>query len=156
MSDILIVNILYGMETKDARNLSPNELSVLRERAVKGVLSGRSRVEMSALLGVSRQTIGQWVDEYHQRGADSFSYRARGRQKGGKMSAKQGAQIYKLVIDWTPNQLKLTIVLWSREAVAALIEKRVGIRFSHRLLASVAQLEYDAAKTGAPSVGAES
>jgi transposase len=118
------------METKDARNLSPAELSALRERAVKAVLSGRSRVEISEILGVSRQTIGQWVKEHELRGADSFVYRKRGRPTGGRLKQKQADQIVKLVVDRMPEQLKLPFVLWSREAVAALIEKRFNLRLS--------------------------
>lgn len=118
------------METKDARNLSPNELSALRERAVKAVLKGRTRVEMSEILGVSRQTIGQWVKAHELRGTDSFVYRKRGRPVGGRLKQKQAGQIVKLVVDRMPEQLKLPFVLWSREAVAALIEKRFNLRLS--------------------------
>lgn len=118
------------MKAKDARNLSPAELSVLREKAVKAVLNDRSRVEMADLLGVSRQTIGLWVSDYQRRGDASLVYQKRGRPCGGRLTKKQVCQIVKLVIDQMPEQLKLPFALWSRAAVAALIEKRYGIKYS--------------------------
>ena len=87
---------------------------------------------MSEILGVSRQTIGQWVKEHQLRGTDSFVYRKRGRPVGGggRLKQKQANQIVKLVVDRMPEQLKLPFVLWSREAFAALIEKRFNVRLS--------------------------
>jgi transposase len=130
MSVIWKSELLVGMEIKDARNLSPVELTALRERAVKAVLDGRSRVEMAELLGVSRQTIGQWVSEYQRRGVDSLVYRQRGRPAGGRLKPKQAAVIAKLVVDRLPDQLKLPFVLWSRDAVSQLIEQRFNLRLS--------------------------
>ena len=85
---------------------------------------------MAGILGVSRQTIGLWVDAYKQRGDASLVYRKRGRPTGGRLTKKQADQVVKLVIDRMPEQLKLPFVLWSRAAVAALIEKRFGVKYS--------------------------
>ena len=118
------------MEIKDARHLSPKELTALRERAVKAVLDGRSRVAVAELLGVSRQTIGQWASDYQRRGAESLVYGQRGRPVGGRLKGKQAAAIAKLVVDRLPDQLKLPFVLWTRDAVSQLIEKRFNLRLS--------------------------
>jgi len=130
MSVIVLLKLQDSMETKDARNLSPVELAVLRERAVQAVLSGKTRMEVARIFQVSRQTIGEWVREYKNRGAESLLYRKRGRPVGGRLKSKQAAEIAKLVIDKLPDQLKLPFVLWTRDAVAQLIEKRFKLKLS--------------------------
>ena len=50
------------------------------------------------------------------------------------LSAEQEAQIQKLIMDKTPDQLKMAYALWTRVAVAQLIEHRFGIRLAVRTM----------------------
>ena len=54
----------------------------------------------------------------------------RGRPKGKSLLPWQAAQIAKAVVDRPPEQLKLPFYLWTRDAVAELIENRFGVRLS--------------------------
>ena len=54
----------------------------------------------------------------------------KGRPKGGALLPWQAAQIAKAVIDHHPEQLKLPFYLWTREAVAKLIQRKFGLRLS--------------------------
>jgi hypothetical protein len=47
---------------------------------------------------------------------------------GRLLDAAQEAMVRKLITDKTPDQLKMPYALWTRMAVAELIEQRFGIR----------------------------
>jgi transposase len=118
------------MKTKDFRSLSPQSQEDIRRKAVQAVLSGRSRTEVAALFGVTRQAVHAWMRLYKEGGAKALKANRRGRPKGGSLQPWQAAQIAKTVVDRHPEQLKLPFYLWTREAVALLIARKFGIRLS--------------------------
>jgi transposase len=82
-------------------------------------------------LGVTRQAVGRWVKAYREGGGiRSLRARRRGRPKGKSLESWQAAQVVRSISDRTPDQLKLPFALWTREAVAQLIEKRYGLSVS--------------------------
>ncbi len=117
---------------RDARRLSPGALEELRRRAVAAVGSGRSQGEVARLFGVSRQTVNVWVQAQRRGGERALASRRRGRRPGEQQALKpwQQAQIARAIREKNPDQLKLPFFLWTREAVAELIERRYGIRLS--------------------------
>ena len=82
------------------------------------------------MFAVPRQTVGVWVKTYRQGGWKALRAKKRGRPKGGVLLPWQAAQIARAIVDRPPEQLKLPFYLWTREAVAQLIEKRFGVRLS--------------------------
>ncbi len=118
------------MKNQDARSLPSVAQEDLRRKAVKAVLDGRKQVEVANLFGVTRQTVGRWIKAYREGGAKALKAKDKGRPKGGSLLGWQIAQIAKALVDRTPDQLKLPFYLWTREAVAKLIERRFGIRLS--------------------------
>ncbi len=118
------------MKIRDARSLPAVAQEDLRRRAVKAVLDGRRQVEVAKIFGVTRQAVGKWVKAYREGGEKALKAKRQGRPKGGLLLPWQAAQIAKAVVDRHPEQLKLPFYLWTREAVAQLIESRFGIRLS--------------------------
>jgi len=120
------------MERRDTRRLSPAEQDELRRRAVFAVLDGATRTEVGAILGVPRQTIGQWVKAYEKGGEEALVSKRRGRKKGAgaKLEPWQEAQVAKTLKDNRPEQLKLPFYLWTRDAVVDLVERRFSVRIS--------------------------
>lgn len=118
------------MKTKDARSLPSVAQEAIRIKAVKAVLSGKSQVEVAALFGVTRQALGKWIKRFRHKGQAALKAKRQGRPKGGALKAWQSAQIAKSVIDKTPDQLKFPFYLWTREAVAQLIEQRFRLQVS--------------------------
>ncbi|WP_184733068.1 helix-turn-helix domain-containing protein [Saccharopolyspora phatthalungensis] len=120
------------MTTRDARSLSPEALEELRRRAVAAVESGVSQAEVARLLGVSRKTVGAWVRAYRLRGEESFRSRVRGRRPGQQLalSPAQQARTIKKIVAGTPDRHGLSHALWSRHAVAELINREHGILLS--------------------------
>jgi len=118
------------MKNQDARSLPSVAQEDLRRKAVRAVLNGRKQVEVANLFGVTRQSVGNWIKAYSEGGAKALKAKRQGRPRGGSLFTWQSAQIAKTLIDRTPDQLKLPFYLWTREAVAQLIERRFGIRIS--------------------------
>lgn len=118
------------MKTRDARSLPSVAQEDLRRKTVKAVLDGRKQVEMAKIFGVTRQVVGKWVKAYREGGTKVLKAKPKGRPKGGALLPWQAAQIAKTVMDRHPEQLKLPFYLWTREAVAQLIEQRFSIRLS--------------------------
>jgi transposase len=118
------------MKTRDARSLPCVAQEDIRCRAVKAVLDGNKQVEVAKMFSVTRQAVGNWMKAYWEGGAKRLKAKKRGRPKGGSLLPWQAAQIAKTVVDRHPEQLKLPFYLWTREAVAQLIERKFGIRLS--------------------------
>ncbi|MGH7411506.1 MAG: IS630 family transposase [Candidatus Methylomirabilis sp.] len=118
------------MVIRDARSLPAVAQEDLRRKAVRAVFDGKTQVEVAKLFGVTRQAVGQWVRAHRAGGVPGLKAKPKGRPKGGALLPWQAAQIAKTVVDRCPDQLKLPFALWTREAVAQLIERRVGIRLS--------------------------
>ena len=118
------------MKTKDFRSLPPQAQEDIRKKAVRAVLEGRTRLEAAALFGVSNKKVGEWVRMYKEGGEKTLKAKKRGRPTGGSLKPWQAANTVRTVIDRTPDQLKFPFCLWTREAVAFLIEQRYGISLS--------------------------
>ena len=118
------------MKTQDARSLPAIAQEDLRRKAVNAVLDGKKQVEVANLFGITRQAVGKWMKAYREGGTKALKAKKKGRPKGGSLLPWQAAQIAKALVDRNPNQLKLPFYLWTREAVAQLIERRFGIRLS--------------------------
>lgn len=118
------------MKTKDFRSLPPQAQEDIRKKAVRAVLEGRTRLEAAKLFGVSNKAVGAWVRMHREGGEKALKAKKRGRPKGGSLKPWQAANTARAVIDRNPDQLKLPFCLWTREAVALLIEQRYGVSLS--------------------------
>lgn len=118
------------MRTQDARSLPTVAQADLRRKTVKAVLAGKKQREVAALFGVTEQAVCQWLKRYRQGGLKALRARRRGRPRGGKLKPWQAAQTAKAVVHRHPEQLRLPFCLWTRDAVAQLIERRFGLRLS--------------------------
>jgi transposase len=118
------------MEIQDARSLPPVAQEDLRRKVIQAVVEGKKQVEVAKLFGVTRQAVGKWVRRYRKGGKRALRAQPRGRPRGGSLQPWQAAQIAKAVVDRYPDQLKLPFYLWTREAVAELIEQKYEIRLS--------------------------
>jgi len=118
------------MENIDFRALNSQTQEALRIKCVKQVLKGMPQTEASRVFGISRQAIIEWMKLYRKGGIKSLRAKQRGRPHGGSLKQWQAARTVKNIVDNTPEQLKLPFYLWTREAVALLIDQRYGIRLS--------------------------
>lgn len=118
------------MKIQDARSLPSVAQEDLRRKVLRAICYGKKQVEVAQWFGVTRQAVGKWVKKYREGGHGALRAQRRGRPRGGSLKPWQAAQIAKTVVDHYPEQLKLPFYLWTREAVAGLIQRRFGIRLS--------------------------
>ena len=118
------------MERVDFRSLEVKTQEIIRRKAVAAVQSGMSQVEAARVFGITRQAVGNWIAQYESKGRASLKAQRRGRPPGGQLKGWQAAMITRDVMDRCSDQLKLPYYLWTREAVAQLIERRFGIHIS--------------------------
>ncbi|MEZ5507746.1 MAG: IS630 family transposase [Gammaproteobacteria bacterium] len=119
------------MDTKiDARKLSLEALEEKRRLAHQLRKRGMTRAEIGEIVGVHADTVGKWL----KLRSNELGYETPGRKVGSgtRLSQGQSERIRKLVIDKTPDQLKMPYALWTRESVRELIRSQCGIEMPVR------------------------
>lgn len=112
------------------RTLAVSAQESLRLRVVRVVQAGMSQAEAARVFGVSRQSVNAWARRRREGGLRAVRARPRGRPRILELKPYQAATTVRLITDRCPDQLKLPFVLWTREAVQALIAHRFGVRLS--------------------------
>ena len=118
----------------DARKLSPEVQEEKRKQAIRLHKKGKPYKEIAELVEVHFETVGKWVRAYRESGIQAVSSKVRGRKKGAsrKLTAEQEKVIQQLIIDKTPDQLKMVYALWTRKAVLELIQDKMGVKLAIR------------------------
>jgi transposase len=113
----------------DARELSDSVLEALRLRALRGRELGFSEEALADLLGVARETVSRWWSAYGQGGLDAIPHDRTGRPLGSgrTLSDQQAAQLQAILNEQMPQQRGIASPLWTRRAVADLIQQMFGI-----------------------------
>ena len=117
------------MKRQDSRHLSIDVLNERRRRAVKLRLSGMKLAEVSAQTELSAPTIIAAHKAYLGGGWKAVAVKRRGRRvgEGRRLTAEQERAIRRMIVEKTPDQLKLEFALWNRVAVRELIEAQFGL-----------------------------
>jgi len=116
------------MEKIDSRKLPESALNERRRRAVKMREAGVPVREVGCQCELSTHTVVEAHKAFRQGGWKAVSIHRAGRPVGsGRMlTAEQEKKIQYLIRDRTPDQLKLSYALWTRQAVSELIEAMFG------------------------------
>jgi transposase len=118
---------------KDARSLDQSAQETLRIRAVKALLKGKTQEQVAEIFGVTRQAVGKWWAAYGDGGLPALrkkSRRPKSADDRGGLYGWQCSSIVRTIMRKTPDQLELSFMLWTREAVAELIADRFKIKLS--------------------------
>jgi transposase len=117
----------------DARSLTPDAQTALRQRGVKAVLGGMTQTQAAEVFGVTRQAVGKWVKAWRRGGYCALRACKRGPKSGGsRFKGWQAAAICNSIRDRHPEQLKLPFALWTSEAVRLLIRRKYDLLLSAR------------------------
>lgn len=117
--------MVFMEEKIDARKLSLEVLEEKRREAHRLRKRGMTRAEIGEILGIHADTIGRWL----KLDKNDLGYVSPGRRVGSgrRLTSGQEQQIKGLIIDKTPDQLKMNYALWTRESVRELICVRLKI-----------------------------
>jgi transposase len=122
------------MGTPDARTISNDSLEQLRSQAVCLSRRGETNTAIAEIHCVNWRAVWRWLKRYATVGAAVLRAKRRGRKVGEQrtLAPDQEAEVQRLLVDKTPDQLKLTFALWSRQAVRELLRVRLAFRMPIR------------------------
>ena len=124
------------METIDMRKLTREARYERRVQVIRLRKAGRTYDEIATLTGLSRTGVFDICKRHATSGSSALHDAAGGRKLGEQrlLSPAQEALVQKLIADKTPDRLKMPYALWSRAAVAELIEQRFGLKLKVRTM----------------------
>lgn len=112
----------------DARKLDQATQGHLRRTVIQAIREGMTQTDAAPTFGVSLRAVQKWVALDKAGGLRALKLKRRGRRAGeGRLNPSQSARIRQLIIGKMPDQLKLPFYLWTRAAVAALIERECDV-----------------------------
>jgi len=97
---------------------------------------GMGTKEISEITGISVPHISTIWQKFQRGGLNAIKPGVRGRRHGDQrqLSSDQEKAIQKLLVDKTPDQLKLHFALWSRDAVRLAIKQQFGMELPLRTI----------------------
>ncbi len=116
------------MNNLDARKLNQQTQYELRKQVVRLREKGLDNQAISEIVGLSKSHVSTIWKKYERGGLDAIKPGLRGRRHGAQreLTAEQENGIQKLLVDRTPDQLKLSFALWTRDAVRLAIKQLYG------------------------------
>jgi transposase len=118
------------MEKQDGRKRTPDALQEIRYLVVSLKKKGHTNKGIAQMVGLSKGGVCRIWKLYRMGGEEGLVLGKRGKPPKKKLSDKEGRHVQKWIIDKMPDQLKLPFALWTREAVAKLIDDRFAVRVS--------------------------
>jgi len=118
-----------NMKTTDARTLSPQTQYELRKQIIRLRKKGLANNHVADVVGTTPSHASAIWHAYERGGMEVIKPKVRGRRHGAKrrLTAEQETAIQKLLVDKTPDQLKLPFALWTRDAVRLMIRQQFNI-----------------------------
>jgi len=122
------------MDKEDARKLSPSAQEEKRKLAIKLWQQGHSQKYVAEAVGTTAPTMSGWVKRFKSEGHVSLKANKRGPKsgQGRHLTAEQEVSLQRMIKDQSPDQLKLSYVLWTRKAVMELIQQETDLKMPIR------------------------
>ena len=130
------MNIWYHiiMEIINLKTVSPETRKIIKKQVISLIKKGRKQSEIADTVGISPQAVKRISSAYKKEGTACLKEKKRGRKFGEKrqLTPVQEKEIRRILIDKSPDQMKLSFMLWTRAAVCQLVEEKYGITITLR------------------------
>ncbi len=122
------------MEYIDLRKLNRDELATIRRQVVRLKKKGLKGKEIESLTGVRVNRISEIWSTYKNCGSKAIVPRKSGRKPGTctLLTKQQEIEIRQIIIDKTPDQMRMSFALWTRQAICDLVKRKYRIHLSLR------------------------
>ena len=113
------------MEKIDLRKLNNDELYSVRKQVIRLKKQGMKGSEIAEIVGIYENRISQIWKAYQAYGLEGIKPRTSGRKKdsGRRLTPDEEKAIRAVIINKTPEQLKMAGFLWTRVSICAYIER---------------------------------
>jgi len=113
----------------NAKRLSPAEQYQIRKSIVRLSKEGKSNQEIAEVLDVSERHVRNVKKIYAEQGIAGIKPKKRGRKVGEQrtLTPEQEMEIRHLIVDKSPEQLRLPGCMWTRENIRELIREKYKI-----------------------------
>jgi len=117
------------MKDTDARTLSPQAQYELRKLVIRLRKKEMPNKQVAEIVGTTPSHASAIWRAYERDGMEAIKPKVRGRHYGAKrkLTTDQETAVQKLLVDKTPDQLKLPFALWTRDAVRMAIRQHFHI-----------------------------
>jgi len=132
----LSIHYIVVIKDSDARTLSPQTQYELRKQVIRLRKKGMANKDVAEAVGTAPSHASAIWQSYQSGGIEAIKPRVRGRRYGAqrRLTAEQEEAVQKLLVDKTPDQLKLPFALWTRDAVRLAILQRYRINLPLRTM----------------------
>lgn len=110
--------------------MGPDERGTLRASAVLAVRNGEKKCHVARRLGITRQTLHNWLVKHHHGGAEALAAKPRGRVRHQVLEPWQEAQVADAIMLVAPSTVHCRYTRWTKNAIADFVELRFGVRLS--------------------------
>lgn len=118
------------------RSMSEEAKSVHKRQIIRLKSQGKTEPEISRITGLSRSAINRVWQGYCKAGSKITKDHKRGRKVGSgrKLSPEQEKEVRRILIEKSPDQLRMSYFLWTRAAVVEYIYRKYNIKITQRSL----------------------
>jgi transposase len=122
------------IELPPGLSMSDEVLEALRLRAIRARELGFKCDDIANIFGVAPETVSRWWSAYTGGGVDALPGDRSGRPYGSgrTLTPEQEEQIQQWMVEKSPEDYEVPSALWTRQAVAELIEKKLDIKMPIR------------------------
>lgn len=122
------------MKTINLKKVSLETRKIIKQQTIQLLKKDIKHREIADTLSISLQTVDRISSAYKKEGAQCLKEKKRGRKTGEKrqLTPAQEKEIRNILIDKTPDQMKLGFMLWTRAAICQLVQEKYGVTVTLR------------------------